>query len=454
MTFGYGPAVDTHATGWRVHPTVTAMTQTSSSPGHALVIGAGIVGLGTAWSLLHDGWQVTVVDAGQPGDGASGGNGAQLSYSYVQPLADPGVWAQLPKLLLSRDSPLRLRPQLDPAQWAWLMSFMMACRTSVSRESTRELLALASHSREVFDRMRQEEQLDCDFTASGKLVLYPDAAGLASARRQVELQAALGGAEQRIVSPAECADIEPALAHYSDRIAGGVHTPSECAVDCGQLCMTLHQRLQASGVEFLLGQPVLGWRRERRRVVAVRLASGEVQADVFVLAAGTGSAALARGLGLRLPVYPLKGYSITVPVDASAAPSAPHVSVTDLARKVVFARLGDRLRVAGMAELVGENRQIDQARIESLKATTRDVFPQMVLTGDLQPWSGLRPATPRGLPLIGRADGGPDNLWLNAGHGALGLTLAMGSAERLRNLIRTASDPASRYRPAPAACSV
>lgn len=429
------------------------MTNTPASPGHVVVIGAGIVGLATAWTLSRDGWQVTVIDAGQPGDGASGGNGAQLSYSYVQPLADPGVWVQLPKLLLSRDSPLRLRPQVDPAQWSWLLSFMMACRTSVSRDSTRELLALAALSRGLFEGMLQQEQLDCDFSASGKLVLYPDAVGLESARRQVALQAALGGAEQRIVSPAECVDIEPALAHYAGRIAGGVHTPTECAVDCGLLCVALHQRLKARGVQFLLGQPVLGWHQEQGRVKAVRLGSGEVRADAFVLAAGTGSAALARGLGLRLPVYPLKGYSITVPVDASTSSATPRVSVTDLARKVVFARLGDRLRVAGMAELVGEDRRVDPARIESLKATTRDVFPQLNLSGDLQPWSGLRPATPRGLPLIGRVDRAPENVWLNTGHGALGLTLAMGSAERLRTLLRTASAPASRYRPAPAACS-
>jgi D-amino-acid dehydrogenase len=143
----------------------------------------------------------------------------------------------LPKLLLSRDSPLRLRLQADPAQWSWLLSFMMACRTSVSRESTRELLALARTAGRCSTGCCRRSSWTATSPASGKLVLYPDAAGLASARRQVELQAALGGAEQRIVSPAECADIEPALAHYADRIAGGVHTPSECAVDCGRLCM-------------------------------------------------------------------------------------------------------------------------------------------------------------------------------------------------------------------------
>ena len=154
-----------------------------------------------------------------------------------------------------------------------------------------------------------------------------------------------------------------------------------------------------------------------------------------MLAAGTASARLGRQLGLDLPVYPLKGYSITVPV-AAAPDAAPRVSVTDVARKVVFARLGERLRVAGMVELVGEDPQVQADRIASLRATTRDVFPRVGNTSDLAPWSGLRPATPKGLPLLGRMPGAPDNLLLNTGHGALGFTLAMGSAERVARLLR------------------
>ncbi|MEZ5665117.1 MAG: D-amino acid dehydrogenase [Burkholderiaceae bacterium] len=430
------------------------MTQTPTSPGHVAVIGAGIIGLGTAWALSRDGWQVTVVDSGQPGAGTSGGNGAQLSYAYVQPLADPSIWMQLPKLLLSPDSPLRFRLQADPAQWGWMLRFMAACRSHVSRETTAQLLDLAAHSRQVFEQLLREEQLDCDFAASGKLVLYPDAKGLEGARRQVELQASMGGATQRILSAQACAEVEPALARYAPKTAGGVYTPSECAVDAHQLCQGLHQRLAARGVRFLLGENVRGWRRSGDQVQAVRLTSAEVEADAFVLAAGTGSVRLARPLGLRLPVYPLKGYSITVPITPSDAARAPRVSVTDLARKVVFARIGHRLRVAGMAELVGENRSVDPARIASLKHTTGEVFPGLDLSDHLQPWAGLRPATPSGRPLIGQIPGCPANLWLNTGHGALGLTLAMGSADRLRERIRRSpSDRPVRHLPAPAPCS-
>lgn len=407
----------------------------SSSPGHAVVVGAGIIGLSTAWCLHRDGWQVTVVERDRPGNGASGGNGAQLSYSYVQPLADPSIWGQLPKLLLSDDSPLKFRLQMDPRQWAWGLRFLAACRAGVSRDTTSQLLALAAESRAGFERLLQEARIDADFSATGKLVLYPDAASFDAARRQLDLQLRLGGQPQAALSPAQCVDVEPALVDYAPRIAGGIHTPSECAADCLKVCEGLHDRLAAAGVRFELERSVQGWVRQGRRLAAVRTDAGEIAADAFVLAAGTASARLGRQLGLDLPVYPLKGYSITVPV-AAAPDAAPRVSVTDVARKVVFARLGERLRVAGMVELVGEDPQVQADRIASLRATTRDVFPRVGNTSDLAPWSGLRPATPKGLPLLGRMPGAPDNLLLNTGHGALGFTLAMGSAERVARLLR------------------
>lgn len=431
------------------------MAKQLTSPVRVVVIGAGIVGLSTAWTLARDGWQVTVVDRDQPGTGASGGNGAQLSYSYVQPLADPGIWAQLPKLLLSGDSPLRLRLQADPAQWAWLLEFMLACRGSVSRNTTRQLLTLAASSRHVFETLLQEENLTCDFSSSGKLVLYPDAAGLERARRQMDIQQSMGGALQLLLTSDACVKVEPALDSYANQIAGGIYTPSECAVDCEALCKALHERLLKLGVRFMLGHPVQDWVSDSRQVRAIRLNKQELPADAFVLAAGTGSVALAQHWGVRLPIYPLKGYSITLPLAANQLAHAPRVNITDLSRKVVFARLGNRLRVAGMAELVGENREIDPARIASLQNAAQQLFPGLAAEGaDIHPWAGLRPATPRGLPLLGRHPALPANLCLNTGHGALGLTLSMGSAESVRQTLRQwASNPADRPFQVPAAYS-
>jgi D-amino-acid dehydrogenase len=395
------------------------------------VMGAGIVGLATAYRLSDAGFEVTVIDRGTPGRGASGGNGAQLSYSYVQPLADPSIWRQLPKLLFSKDSPLKLSPQLDPRQWRWGLQFLAACNAATSRSTTARLLALAAQSRLAFDRMMQREGLDCDFSATGKLVLYGSEAAFQSARRQLALQQSLGVAQQA-VSAAECVSIEPALRHYQPLIVGAIHTPSECAADCLKTCAGLVDVLRARGVAFMLGTAIEGFvqhnDRTGSRLAALRTTQGEVEADHFVMALGAFSGKLARDAGVDLPVYPLKGYSITVPTDRDAA-DAPRVNVTDSARKVVFARIGERLRVAGMAELVGFDAAIPDDRIASLVASTKALFPDCSSFGELQPWTGMRPATPTGLPIVGRHARTPRNLVFNTGHGALGFTLAFGTAE-------------------------
>lgn len=406
---------------------------------HVCILGAGITGLATAWQLHREGFEVTVIDRAGAGAGASAANGAQLSYAYVQPLADPSIWRQLPQLLLASNSPLTLRPQFDPHQWAWGLRFLAACRGSVSRQTTAQLLALAAQSRAGFERLLAEEQLDCDFSATGKLVLYPDAASFAAARRQMALQRALGS-EQTAVTAQECAAIEPALAHYQARIAGAIHTPGECAADCYKVCQELLRLLQARGVRFLFNTEATRMVLHGGRAVAALTAAGPLEADAFVVALGTASHLLGRTLGLHLPVYPLKGYSITLPINTRAG-AAPHVNVTNAARKVVFARVGQRLRVAGMVELVGDNTQIAATRIAALTAAARELFPDGGDFSASEPWAGLRPATPTGRPILGRLPGAPANLLFNTGHGALGFTLAFGSAQQIAALLHASPRP-------------
>lgn len=402
------------------------------------VLGAGIVGLATAYELDRQGARVVVVDgATSPGAGASGGNGAQLSYSYVQPLADGSIWGQLPKLLLSADSPLKIRPQWDVAQWRWGLAFMQACNARTSAHTTARLLSLAALSRDGLDRMRARDKPDCDFSSTGKLVLYPDAKSFAAAQRQVELQHALGSQQSAISAQQSCA-LEPALASYQARIAGAVYTPSECAVDCLKLCQELERILRARGVQFVLGSAITALRTQKNRIVAAQTAHHAIEAAQFVLALGSESVHLARGVGVRLPVYPIKGYSITLDIAQAPAHAAPRVNVTDTARKVVFARIGSRLRVAGMAELVGHDRSVRAQAIESLRNSTQALFPTLHASHPEHPWAGLRPATPTGLPIVGVQASGPDNLVLNTGHGALGLTLAFGTAQQVAaHLLKT-----------------
>jgi D-amino-acid dehydrogenase len=416
------------------------------------VLGAGIVGLATAHELQCEGHQVSLLDQDGAGAGASGANGAQLSYAYVQPLADPAIWRQLPQLLLAADSPFKLRPRWDAAQWRWGVQFLAACRAPASRRTTAQLLALAAESRAAFEQWLAAEQPDCDFSASGKLVLYRDARSFAAARRQLEVQRALG-AQQWAVSACECIGIEPALAGAEASIAGGIYTPGECAADCHKACQALLRTLRGAGAHVLFGTRALQWVVRRGRASALRTSAGDIEADAFVVCLGSGSPKLARPLGIRLPIYPLKGYSITLPA-SPLRDAAPRVSVTDAARKIVFARIGQRLRVAGMAELVGEDTTIPARRIASLLAATREMFPRGGEFGACEPWAGLRPATPTGLPIVGTQPKGPSNVLFNTGHGALGFTLAFGSARRIARQLRGAMPVAATATPAaPAPCS-
>lgn len=413
------------------------MKNTASQNSHICILGAGIVGLASAWQLHQQGHRVTVIDQGQPGSGASGANGAQLSYSYVQPMADPSIWRQLPKLLLSKNSPLKIRWQADVEQWQWVLAFMAACRTDVSRRTSESLLSLAAESRQVLEQFLDTTRMDCRFSSTGKLVLYADNKSFDSAIQHMLWQRELGS-QQEALSAKQVVAVEPALTHYVPNFVGAIHTPSECAIDCHQLTQQLAKHLMDQGVRFMLGGAVEHLERHGHRVVAVHMARSVVRADAFVLSTGAGTSKLARTVGVSLPVYPIKGYSLTLDV-SSMVGDAPTVNVTDAKRKVVFARLGDQLRVAGMAELVGHGSDIPSDRIASLMSSTRAVFPNAVIpSSELRPWTGLRPATPNGLPILGRVNKGPENLWLNTGHGPLGLTLAFGSAQRLGKLIEQA----------------
>ncbi len=409
---------------------------------HACVIGAGIVGSASAWALARAGWRVTLVDAHPlPGQGASLGNGAQLSHCHVEPLATPAALRALPRWLLSPDSPVRWTPQWRASHLSWLLAFVRACRGPQVQRTTQALLALSFLSRAVLTEALQAvspgDLARLRHHRPGKLVIYRHAS--ASTRAGVERQLAwqrAQGCEQHLLSADECGRIEPALAATGGGpIAWGVWTPGEGVIDAAALAAWF---TQASGAHTRFGTPVSGFEARAGRLAAACLDGGErIEADHFVLAPGVGpgTEALQAALGLRLPIEPIKGYSLSLPIlDASAAPT---VSITDHARRIVHARLGDRLRVAGFAELCGADTALHARRIDALRDAVRATFPGAcrldAAPGDERPWAGLRPATPHGRPLVGATHW--PNLWFNGGHGPLGLTLAAGSAALLASLM-------------------
>jgi D-amino-acid dehydrogenase len=396
------------------------------------IVGAGVVGLTGAYLLAREGHDVTVLESGEDvALGASFANGAQLSYSYVAPLADPAVLPHLPAWLLSSDSALRYVPRADMQQWRWCLDFLRACRTQTSNRTALELLQLGVLSREVLHELVERESIQFDHVQNGKLVVYRDAYEFGLARTKVELLAE-GGASQSALDREECIALEPSLGFASATIAGGIHTPSEEAGDCLRFCQGIATVIRDRyGVKIRTGVKVSGLVRQGEQVVAAQTSAGDVRADAFVLSCGTGSADLAKGLGLRLPIYPLTGYSLS----AAASPDrSPAINVTDLHRKVVYARLGEQLRVAGMVEITGADESRKELRLATLIRHVKEMFPFAADYASAQTWCGHRPATPDSKPLVGATPF--SNLWLNTGHGALGFTLACGTARLLTDLLQ------------------
>ncbi|MBM1174536.1 D-amino acid dehydrogenase [Microvirga arabica] len=410
-----------------------------------IVIGAGIIGLTTAYYLARDGHSVTVVDSGEgAGLRTSKANGAQLSYSFVSPLADPGVLPKLPSWLLDRNSPLSFQLKADPDQWRWLFAFLKACRASKAQRTTAELAQLGMYSRELVHELVRQERPSFGFESSGKLLVYQDAKTFAAAQAGMDFQASLG-CRQTLLTPNECLIREPALEAIRGTIIGGIFTPTEDAGDCFQLCAEL-ERIMSSGatpVSFRYRTTVEKLRVEGSRIVGLQTSQGDMAADDYVIANGVGAQGLAKQVGIDPYVYPLKGYSLTYELGPDSL--APTTSVSDLRNKVVYARLGTRLRVAGMVDIGDTTASIAPHRIASLRQNVQTFLPSLNAVGEPKAWAGLRPARPDGKPIIGQTHF--PNLWLNVGHGALGFTLAAGSAGLLADQIaeRPTSIPAAIF---------
>lgn len=397
-----------------------------------VVLGAGVVGVTTAWYLQEAGHEVTVVERqATAGMETSFANGGQISVSHAEPWANPHALLKMLKWLGREDSPLLWRLRADPAQWVWGARFLSECRPSRTRQNTIALLRLGLYSRNRLKMLRRELALEYDHLEQGILHIYTDARELERVIAQTDLMRQ-HGCDRVAKSAAECLAIEPALTNSAVPIVGGSYTATDESGDAFKFTQGLARQCAGKGVQFRYGCPIDGLACSGDTVNALRLRGGEeLNADAYVAALGSYTPLLLKDIGIRIPVYPAKGYSITIPLGGDD--QAPTVSVTDDAHKLVMTRLGQRLRVAGTAEFNGYDISINAVRCNAIAARTFALFPRIAARDGLNCWAGLRPATPGNVPLIGQSR--YRNLYLNTGHGTLGWTLACGSGKLLADLL-------------------
>ena len=394
-------------------------------------MGAGVVGITTAYHLARRGHSVRVVEgAPSAARGTSFANGGQLSYCYSDPLASPAILPKLPGLALGRDPAFELQPSLDPALIRWVTQFLRNCTGERELHNLRNVLRLALHSRKMLHEILAEHKIEFDFRKCGKLHVYEDKEALKKVEERVRLKNDCG-CSQEVLDGARCLEREPALAAIADKIAGGVYSPLDEAGDAHLFAEGVERICREQyDTEFSYETKIIGIRGGENDVASIETDKGSLEAEAYVVALGPNSPSVCDFIDLDVPVYPLKGYSITVP----AMQAAPSISITDTANKMVYCRLGDRMRIAGMVELAGFDLDIDADKISLLIDKARERFPD---AGDydnvLHRWSGLRPATPGSAPLLGETP--IPNLYLNTGHGMLGWTLSCGSADLVAQII-------------------
>lgn len=396
-----------------------------------LVLGAGVVGVAAAYYLARRGLEVVVVER-QPGPGleTSFANGGQVSASHAEPWANPDTPRKILKWLGRDDAPLLFRPRFDPALWAWGLRFLGNCRAERARINIERTLRVALYSRTCLAELRRDTGISYDDRQAGILHFYRDPREYEHAVRQAAVMAELG-CDRQPVDAAGCVALEPALASVRDRLAGGIFSPDDENGDAYRFTCTLAEMAKALGATFHFGRAVRGLEGEGNRIVRVLTDAGPLEADRYLVALGSYSPLLLRPLGIRLPIYPAKGYSATLPLTDPT--KAPTVSLTDDEHKLVYSRLGARLRIAGTAEMAGWNSDINERRARLVLDQALALFPGCGDPAAATLWAGLRPKTPDSVPVLGATPYA--NLFLNTGHGTLGWTMACGSGRAMADLI-------------------
>ncbi|MCB1910317.1 MAG: D-amino acid dehydrogenase [Zoogloeaceae bacterium] len=398
---------------------------------HVLILGSGVIGTTMAYYLARDGHQVTVVDR-QPGAAleTSYANAGEVSPGYSAPWAGPGVPLKAIKWMLMHHSPLVIKPMLDPAMWRWGLSMLRNCTESRYRVNKARMVRLAEYSRDCLKELRTATGIAYDERAQGTLQLFRTQKQLDGVGKDVDILRQYGVPFQVLEGDAYL-EYEPALALVKHKFVGALRLPGDETGDCFKFTQELARMAESHGARFRFGVNIEAIEREGDTISGVRTDAGVLTADRYILALGSYSPLLAKPLGIDLPIYPVKGFSITVPIDDAAM--SPESTIMDESHKVAVTRLGARIRVGGTAQLSGFDLRLDQARRGTLEFVANDLFPKGGDVSRAEFWTGLRPMTPDGTPIVG-ATRFP-NLLLSTGHGTLGWTMAAGTGRVIADLL-------------------
>jgi D-amino-acid dehydrogenase len=396
-----------------------------------LVLGSGVIGVSTAWYLAKSGHEVTVLDR-QPGPGleTSFANAGEISPGYSAPWAGPGIPQKAIKWLLMQDGPLVLRPKLDPQMWLWGLKLLANCTHKAYAINKGRMVRLAEYSRDRMIALRAATDIAYDGREQGTLQLFRYQNQLDHAADDIAVLKQYGVPYQ-VLDPQGCVAAEPGLSTAAVPFVGGLRLPNDETGDCQLFTERLAALAAAAGVSFRYNVGIERLERTGDRVTGVATTAGPFTADAYVVALGSYSPLLLRPLGIDLPIYPIKGYSLTVPITDETV--APVSTIMDETYKVATTRMGDRIRVGGTAEIAGYDTTLHASRRGPLDRSLRDLFPRAGDPKRASFWCGLRPMTPDGTPILGRSP--LDNLWLNTGHGTLGWTMAAGSGAVMADLL-------------------
>jgi D-amino-acid dehydrogenase len=405
-----------------------------------LILGSGLLGVSSAYYLSQLGHEVTVLDRqASPAAETSFANGGQISVSHAEPWANPSAPLKVLQWLGKEDAPLLFRIRADMRQWLWGLQFLRECTPARTRHNIEQIVRLGTYSRDMLQALRRDTGLSYAQRTQGILHFYTTQKEFDGALKPAEQMRALG-CERQVISADEAVRLEPALQHIRPQLAGATYTAEDESGDANLFARELVKLCQDAGVKFLMSHTVTALREVGGQIDHVEATDSEgrfqrVRADAYVMAMGSLSPIYASPLGINLPIYPAKGYSVTMPVvDAS---KAYQVSLTDDEYKLVFSRYttetGDRMRIAGTAELNGYDRDLNRVRCEAIVKRVEQLFPGAGDASQAQFWTGLRPATPSNVPLIGKTKF--NNFFLNTGHGTLGWTHACGSGKSIARII-------------------